>query len=88
MEIRIVATKSELKRFIQFPYKLYKNDPVWIPPLRVEQFGQFDPKRNPTLDHCEYSLFLLIDNDEVIGRIAAFIDRLALETWKELILTG
>jgi GNAT superfamily N-acetyltransferase len=83
MEIRIVGNKSDLKRFIQFPYKQYKNDPVWIPPLRVEQFGQFDPKRNPTLDHCEYSLFLLIDNDEVIGRIAAFIDRLALETWKE-----
>ena len=83
MEILTVNTKSDLKRFIQLPYKLYKNDPVWIPPLRVEQSGQFEPKRNPTLDHCEYALFLLIDNHEVIGRIAAFIDRLALETWKE-----
>ncbi|MGD0756122.1 MAG: hypothetical protein ABR927_13795 [Bacteroidales bacterium] len=83
MEIRSVITKSDLKKFIQFPYKLYKNDPVWIPPLRVEQYGQFDSRRNPTLDHCEYSLFLLIDNHEVIGRIAAFIDTLALETWKE-----
>jgi GNAT superfamily N-acetyltransferase len=83
MEIRCVTTRAELKKFIQLPYKLYKNDPVWIPPLRVEQFSQFDPKRNPTLDHCEYALFLLIDNHEVIGRIAAFIDTLALETWKE-----
>lgn len=83
MKIITVSTKSDLKRFIQLPYKLYKNDPVWIPPLLIEQFSQFDPKRNPTLDHCKYTLFLLIDNDEVIGRIAAFIDRLALETWKE-----
>jgi GNAT superfamily N-acetyltransferase len=83
MEIRTVTTKSDLKKFILFPYKLYKNDPVWIPPLRVELFGQFDPKRNPTLDHLEYELFLLVDNHEVIGRIAAFIDRLALETWNE-----
>jgi len=83
MEIHCVSTRSDLKRFIQFPYKLYRNDPVWIPPLRAEQSGQFDPGRNPTLDHCEFSLFLLFDNNEVIGRIAAFIDRLALETWKQ-----
>jgi hypothetical protein len=83
MEIRSVITKSDLKRFIKLPYKLYKNDPVWVPPLRSEQSGQFNPKKNPTLDHCEFSLFLLLDNNEVIGRIAAFIDRLALETWKE-----
>jgi GNAT superfamily N-acetyltransferase len=83
MEIRSVITKSDLKRFIKLPYKLYKNDPVWIPPLRTEQSGQFNPRQNPTLDHCEFSLFLLLDNNEVIGRIAAFIDRLALETWKE-----
>jgi GNAT superfamily N-acetyltransferase len=83
MEIRSVSTKSDLKRFIKLPYKLYKNDPVWIPPLRTEQSGQFNPRRNPTLDHCDFSLFLLLDNNEVIGRIAAFIDRLALETWKE-----
>ena len=83
MKIHQVATKSDLKRFICFPYRLYKNDPVWVPPLLSEQFSQFDVKRNPTLDHCEYALFLLEENGIVIGRIAAFIDRLALETWKE-----
>jgi GNAT superfamily N-acetyltransferase len=83
MIIRPVTTKSDLKRFICLPYKLYKNDPVWIPPLRDEQFSQFDVKRNPTLDHCEYALFLLVENEMVIGRIAAFIDHLALEAWKE-----
>jgi GNAT superfamily N-acetyltransferase len=83
MNIRLVTSKSDLRRFIDLPYKLYKNDPVWVPPLLDEQFGQFDRKRNPTLDHCEYSLFLLEENGKVIGRIAAFIDRLALETWKE-----
>jgi hypothetical protein len=83
MEIIQVTTKPDLKRFIRLPYRLYKNDHVWVPPLLDEQFSQFDPKRNPTLDHCEYSLFLLEENGLVIGRIAAFIDRLALETWKE-----
>ncbi|MGA2405959.1 MAG: hypothetical protein ABSF81_04310 [Bacteroidales bacterium] len=83
MEIIAVNTKSDLKRFINLPYRLYKNDPLWVPPLLNEQFGQFNKKRNPTLDHCDYALFLLIENNDPIGRIAAFIDRLALETWKE-----
>ena len=83
MDIKPVKTKSDLKRFIYFPYELYRNDPVWVPPLLAEQFSQFDAKSNPTLDHCEFALFLLEENGKVKGRIAAFIDRLALETWKE-----
>ena len=83
MNIHLVTTKSDLKRFIKFPYQLYKNDPVWVPPLLDEQFGQFDAKRNPTLDHCEYALFLLEEDGKISGRIAAFIDSLALETWKD-----
>lgn len=83
MHVVPVKTKSDLKRFIHFLYFLYKDDKVWVPPLLDEQYSQFDPKRNPTLDHCEYALFLLIDKGEVAGRVAAFIDRLALETWKE-----
>jgi GNAT superfamily N-acetyltransferase len=81
MQIREVKTRADLKQFIELPYRLYKNDPVWVPPLRDEQWGQFEPKRNPMLDHCEYTLFLLEDGGQVIGRISAFTDRLALEHW-------
>lgn len=83
MDIKPVKTKSDLKRFIYFPYELYRNDPVWVPPLLAEQFRQFDTKHNPTLDHCDFALFLLEENGKTTGRIAAFIDRLALETWRE-----
>lgn len=83
MEIKTVITKADLKRFIRLPYQLYKGDQVWVPPLINEQNSQFDAELNPMLDHCEYSLFLLEENKKVIGRVAAFIDKLALETWKE-----
>jgi GNAT superfamily N-acetyltransferase len=85
MNILLVKTKKELSAFIDFPYHHYKKDPVWVPPLKNEQRGQFDPKRNPLLDHCEWQLFLLVENDEVIGRIAAFVDLLAMDFWKERI---
>ena len=83
MNITKVATKKDLKTFINLPYKLYKNDPVWVPPLRDEQRGQFDHIRNPLLDHCEYSLFLLWEGNQAIGRVAGFIDTLAVEAWGE-----
>ena len=54
-----------------------------MPPLRDEQQGQFDVKRNPLLEHCTYQLFLLEDKGNAIGRIAAFMDMLALDFWKQ-----
>jgi len=83
MQIDIVNTKHELRQFIQFPYQLYQNDPIWVPPLRSEQKAQFDAKKNPMLDHCDTVLFLLKDGGEVIGRCSAFVDHLAVEYWGE-----
>ncbi len=83
MQIRKVTNRKELSTFIEFPYMHYKFDPVWIPPLRDEQRGQFDIKRNPLLEHCRWQLFLLEDGGKVIGRIAAFYDLLAQEFWNE-----
>ena len=80
MHVRQVETKADLRLFIELPYRLYRGDRSWAPPLRSEQWGQFNPLRNPMLDHCEYALFLLVDR-EPIGRISAFVDYLAVETW-------
>lgn len=83
MEIIQVQTPAELQQFIDLPYRLYKDDPVWVAPLRSEQQAQFVPAKNPMLEHCTYALFLAIEAGECIGRISAFLDDLALEHWKE-----
>jgi GNAT superfamily N-acetyltransferase len=83
VNITPVNTRKDLEAFINLPYQIYKSDPVWVPPLRDEQRGQFDPVRNPLLDHCEYDLFLLHEGSRIIGRVAAFVDKLALEAWGE-----
>ena len=83
MHIQPVTTKKDLADFINLPYRLYKDDPLWVPPLRNEQRGQFDPQRNPLLDHCQWQLFLLIKDGHPAGRIAVFIDTLATDFWKE-----
>jgi hypothetical protein len=85
MNIQAVNSHRDLLTFLEFQYKIYNDDPVWIPPLRNEQRKQFDPKTNPFLRHCEWQLFLLKDKGKVIGRIAAFIDNIAVDFWKERI---
>jgi ribosomal protein S18 acetylase RimI-like enzyme len=83
MQIIPVQTPEDLKAFIKFPYQLYKNDLVWVAPLRSEQAAQFVPAKNPMLDHCTYTLFLAKEGDHVLGRISAFLDHLALDHWKQ-----
>jgi ribosomal protein S18 acetylase RimI-like enzyme len=83
MEIKPVQTSVDLQAFINLPYQLYRKDPVWVAPLRSEQAGQFDPKRNPMLDHCQTTFFLAWDEGRVVGRISAFVDRLAVDYWKQ-----
>ena len=85
MHIHPVINKKDLVAFLNFPYEFYKKDPDWVPPLRSEVRGQFDPTRNPLLEHCTWQLFLLEKEDKFIGRIAAFIDHLAVDFWEEKI---
>ena len=81
MKIEPVSNKRDLQDFINLPYRLYRHDHTWIPPLRSEQRAQYAPQLNPMLKHCEYQLFLARQGGEVVGRISAFIDHLALEHW-------
>lgn len=83
MNIHPVQTQNDLEDFIGLPYELYRDDPIWVPPLRSEQQAQFDRLKNPMLDHCETGLFLLRDGKQLAGRIAAFTDQLALNHWKQ-----
>jgi GNAT superfamily N-acetyltransferase len=83
MQITPVASKRDLQAFIDLPYQLYHDDPLWIAPLRSEQRAQYDAAKNPMLEHCRYALFLARDKGRVVGRISAFIDHLALEHWQQ-----
>lgn len=89
MHIAAVNSKQDLKQFIELPYRLYRIDPLWVAPLKNEVCAQFNPRKNPTLQHCDYQLFLLKEGQQVLGRMAAFIDHLAIDYWrKEIGLFG
>jgi len=75
MKVIEVVTKNERREFIEFPKRLYKNDPWWVCPLDSEAEALFNPATNPSFRHGEAIRWLLTDEKGItIGRIAAFID--------------
>lgn len=83
LRVSSVQSRADLRRFIALPYALYRDDPGWIAPLRSEQAKLFTPRGDPLLAHCDYALFLLWDDNRVVGRVAAFVDHLAIDFWQE-----
>jgi GNAT superfamily N-acetyltransferase len=69
-----------LKRFIDFPYRLHRRDPLWVPPLRRDVEAILSRTKNPFFEHAEAEYFIAERNGEVVGRIAAISNRLHNET--------
>ena len=74
IEIRKVQTKRDLKNFIRFPWRVYKNDPNWVPPLLLEMKDKLNRRKHPFFEHGEADYFLAYRGDKIFGRIAAILD--------------
>ena len=82
LQVLPVATRAERRAFLALPARLYRDDPHWIAPLRVEEsqrvFG-----RNPLFEHAEARAWLAWRGGRPVGRITAQIDRLQQEVYGE-----
>jgi GNAT superfamily N-acetyltransferase len=63
-----------MKQFIRLPWKIYADDPVWVPPLLSDQRKLFDRSKHPFHEHADVEYFLAWRGSEPVGRIAAFIN--------------
>ncbi|RJP62120.1 MAG: hypothetical protein C4543_02525 [Ignavibacteriales bacterium] len=69
--IHTVKSKSDLNKFVKFPWKIYKDDPNWVPPLLYDIKKVLNKEKNPFYKHAEMEMFLAERNGELVGRIAA-----------------
>jgi len=79
LAIRPIDSKADRKKFIDLPFRLYRDDPNWVPPLKGEALGLITPEKNGWFSHAKAQLFLAERGGKVVGRISAHIDTLALE---------
>jgi GNAT superfamily N-acetyltransferase len=75
VEVRPVSSRRDLTRFIKLPWRLYRNEPNWVPPLISERRQFLDREKNPFFRHAEAEYLLAWRDGEVVGRISAHIDR-------------
>jgi GNAT superfamily N-acetyltransferase len=75
-----VDSAADRERFVDLPYRLYRDDPCFVPPLRGEALALISGlKGNPWFEHGELKLWLAVRGGEVVGRISAQIDQLVLK---------
>jgi len=75
LEVRPVTDKRELNAFIKLPWRVYRNEPRWVPPLLLDRKRFLDRERNPFFQHAEAEFFLAWRDGRPVGRISAQIDR-------------
>lgn len=78
IEIREVVNASDLKTFISVPWSVYRDDPNWVPPLKVERKEAFSAK-NPYFLHARWKAWVAYRAGQPVGRISAQIDELYLQ---------
>jgi hypothetical protein len=71
IEIKTVAGKKDVMKFIKMPWQIYKDDPNWVPPLIIDRKKLLDKTHNPFFKHAEMEMFLAYKDGELCGRIAA-----------------
>ena len=83
IEIVEVSSKQQYRAFFQFPFKLYRNCPQWVPPITKEEMDIFDPQKNAVFEHAMARLFLAKKKGKVVGRIASMINWVEIEELKK-----
>jgi len=74
IEITQVHSRTDRDVFVKFPWRIYANDPVWVPPLLIERKQFIDREKHPFYQHGDAALFLARAAGEVVGRIMACHD--------------
>jgi GNAT superfamily N-acetyltransferase len=74
VDITTVRSRKERDEFIQFPWRIYADDPAWVPPLIIERREFLDRAKHPFYRHGDAELFLARRGGEIVGRIMASDD--------------
>ncbi|MEJ2593649.1 MAG: hypothetical protein P8100_00630 [bacterium] len=74
IQIREVKSARDYKQFVDFPFKLYKDHPYWVPPLKKGELELLLPKSNPAYEFCDAKFWTAWKDNRLAGRIGAIIN--------------
>jgi GNAT superfamily N-acetyltransferase len=76
-DVAVVAVDNQkaLNEFVELPYALYRDNPHWVPPLRMAVKELLDRKKHPFYQDAEAEFFVARRGGKVLGRVAAILDK-------------
>ena len=83
VEIREVRSRGDLKKFVIYPNRLYKDVPQYMPPLISEDLSDWNRKSNPAFEYCDARCWLAYRDGEIVGRIGAILSKKSNEKWSK-----
>ena len=82
IQLKEITSRGDLKKFVRYPYRHYRNNRYWIPPLISGEMKTLDRKKNPAFEHCDVKFLLAYRDGKPAGRIAGIINHRYVEQWK------
>ncbi|MBR1968022.1 MAG: GNAT family N-acetyltransferase [Clostridia bacterium] len=76
-----VLTRKQLKSWVDFPNKMYKKNPSFVPFMFNDEMDTFNKVKNPAYEFCETRLFLAYKDNKIVGRIGGLINHAANKKW-------
>jgi GNAT superfamily N-acetyltransferase len=83
LEVRPVQTWRERRQFMYLPWKLYRGDPYWIPPLRGNFREMVNYTSHPFYDTSRIQTFVAYKGGEPVGRIGAILNAEHLKRYND-----
>ena len=81
--VKEVQSRKDLKKWVEFPNKLYKKVDAYVPFLSNDEIDTFTESKNPGYEYCETKLFLAYRDNEIVGRIGGLINHAANKKWNQ-----
>ncbi len=81
LQIVEVKTKSQLRKFVRVPNKMFHDVPQFVPSFYGDDLADWDHAKNPAFQYCEAKAFLAYRGGKIVGRIGAILNHQANEIW-------
>ncbi|NTV84912.1 MAG: hypothetical protein HGA23_11545, partial [Bacteroidales bacterium] len=72
-----------MKRFVEFPFELFKGNAFWVPPIKDDEIKTLRKDVNPVFEYCEAEYWLAEKDGKTVGRIAGIINHHEVERWNK-----
>lgn len=77
--VKEITSKNELKKFVTFPFGLYRDCAQWVPPLINDELETLDRENNPVFENASAWYYMAYQHGKAVGRIAVIINRIEIE---------